>query len=150
MAAELLPSIELETAPNPGASIIWLHGLGADGNDFVPIVPELGLQPSKPVRFIFPHAPVRPVTINNGFRMRAWYDIAASDLNSRADIVGVQQSARQVEALIDREKQRGTPPSRIVLAGFSQGGAIALYAGLRHAERLAGIIALSTYVIAPD
>src|SRR5215472_8324194 len=141
MTASLLPSIELETAPNPGASVIWLHGLGADGNDFVPIVPELSIPSSKPVRFIFPHAPVRPVTINNGFRMRAWYDISAADLNSRADIMGVQQSARQVEALIDREKHRGTPPSRIVLAGFSQGGAIALYAGLRHPERLAGIIA---------
>jgi len=150
MSAGLLPCVEIETEPNPRASVIWLHGLGADGNDFVPVVPELRLPASLSIRFIFPHAPVRPVTINNGFRMRAWYDISAADLNSRADIVGVQQSARQVEALIDREKQRGTPPSRIVLAGFSQGGAIALYTGLRHAERLAGIIALSTYVIAPD
>jgi len=148
MVDELLPSIEIETAASPRASIIWLHGLGADGNDFVPIVPELRLPPALSVRFVFPHAPVRPVTINNGFRMRAWYDIAAADLNNRADIAGVKQSRRQVEALIEREKQRGTEPSRIVLAGFSQGGAIALYTGLRHPDRLAGTIALSTYLIA--
>ncbi|TMH35870.1 MAG: alpha/beta fold hydrolase [Betaproteobacteria bacterium] len=150
MSPDLLPCIETETAPDPRASVIWLHGLGADGNDFVPIVPELRFPGSLPVRFIFPHAPVRPVTINNGFRMRAWYDISAADLNNRADIAGVQQSARQVAALIEREKQRGTLPTRIVLAGFSQGGAIALYAGLRYPERLAGIIALSTYLVAAD
>jgi phospholipase/carboxylesterase len=150
MNSELLDCVELETAPNPGASVIWLHGLGADGNDFVPIVPELRL-PAKPaVRFVFPHAPVRPVTINNGFRMRAWYDISAADLNNRADLVGVRQSQAQVEALIAREKARGVTAARIVLAGFSQGGAIALYAGLRHAERLAGLIALSTYLVAAD
>jgi phospholipase/carboxylesterase len=148
MAEELLPSIEIETAASPRASIIWLHGLGADGNDFVPIVPELRLPSALSVRFVFPHAPVRPVTINNGFRMRAWYDIAAADLNNRADIAGVKQSRRQVEALIEREKQRGVAPSQIVLAGFSQGGAIALYTSLRHPDRLAGIIALSTYLIA--
>jgi len=150
MAVELLPCIEMETAPNPRASVIWLHGLGADGNDFVPIVPELRLPGSLPVRFIFPHAPVRPVTINNGFRMRAWYDISAADLNNRADIAGVQQSQRQVEALVGREKERGIASARTVLAGFSQGGAIALYTGLRHADRLAGIIALSTYLVAAD
>jgi len=150
MTSDILPSIELETAPGAAASVIWLHGLGADGNDFVPIVPELGIPASKPVRFIFPHAPVRPVTINNGFRMRAWYDISAADLTNRADLAGVRESRTQVEALVAREKTRGVPPSRIVLAGFSQGGAIALYAGLRHAERLAGIIALSTYLVAPD
>lgn len=150
MTTGLLPSIELETAPNPGASVIWLHGLGADGNDFVPIVPELGIPASKPVRFIFPHAPVRSVTINNGFRMRAWYDISGADLTNRADLAGVRESQSQVEALVAHEKARGLPASRIVLAGFSQGGAIALYAGLRHAERLAGIIALSTYLVAPD
>ena len=150
MSPDLLPCIETETAPDPRASVIWLHGLGADGNDFVPIVPELRVPGSLPVRFIFPHAPVRPVTINNGFRMRAWYDISAADLNNRADIAGVQQSARQVAALMDREKQRGILPTRIVLAGFSQGGAIALYAGLRYPERLAGIIALSTYLVAAD
>jgi len=148
--AEVLPCIEIETAPDPSASVIWLHGLGADGNDFVPIVPELRLEDRLPIRFVFPHAPVRPVTINNGFRMRAWYDISAADLNNRADMTGVEQSRRELEALIERERERGTPSSRIVLAGFSQGGAIALYAGLRHRERLAGVIALSTYLIASE
>lgn len=150
MSADLLPCIELETAANPTASVIWLHGLGADGNDFVPIVPELGLPDALATRFVFPHAPVRAVTINNGFRMRAWYDISAADLNSRADLAGVQQSQRQVEALIGREQERGIAASRIVVAGFSQGGAIALYTGLRHPERLVGIIALSAYLIAAD
>ena len=150
MTAELLPGIELETAPHPTASVIWLHGLGADGNDFVPIVPELKLPASLPLRFIFPHAPVRSVTINNGMRMRAWYDIAAADLNNRADLAGVRQSQGQLEALIDHEKARGMHSERIVVAGFSQGGAIALYTGLRHGERLAGIMALSTYLVAPD
>jgi phospholipase/carboxylesterase len=150
MSVELLPSIELETAPTPAASVIWLHGLGADGNDFVPVVRELALPASLPIRFIFPHAPVRPVTINNGFKMRAWYDIAAADLNNRADLAGVKQSQLQVEALIAREVGRGIPAARIVVAGFSQGGAVALYTGLRHAERLAGIMALSTYLIGAD
>lgn len=150
MSADLLPSIELETAPGPSASVIWLHGLGADGNDFVPIVPELGLPASLPLRFIFPHAPVRPVTINNGMRMRAWYDISAAELNNRADLAGVRTSQSQLEALIARENARGMPSARIVLAGFSQGGAIALYTGLRHSERLAGIVALSTYLVAPN
>ena len=150
MPAEVLPSIELETAPNPTASVLWLHGLGADGNDFVPIVPELGLPESLRVRFVFPHAPVRAVTINNGMRMRAWYDISAADLTNRADLAGVRESQAQLEALIARENARGMPSQCIVLAGFSQGGAIALYTGLRHAERFAGIMALSTYLIAPD
>ncbi|TMG87133.1 MAG: alpha/beta hydrolase [Betaproteobacteria bacterium] len=150
MPADLLPCIELETAPHPTASVIWLHGLGADGNDFVPIVPELALPPAVAVRFVFPHAPVRAVTINNGMRMRAWYDIAAVDLTNRADLAGVRESQAQLEALIEREKARGMRPERIVLAGFSQGGAIALYTGLRHAQRLAGIMALSTYLISPD
>ncbi|HEV8551980.1 MAG TPA: alpha/beta hydrolase [Casimicrobiaceae bacterium] len=150
MPAEVLPSIELETAPNPTASVIWLHGLGADGNDFVPIVPELRLPESLRVRFVFPHAPVLAVTINNGMRMRAWYDISAADLTNRADLAGVRQSQAQLETLIERENARGMPCDCIVLAGFSQGGAIALYTGLRHAERLAGIMALSTYLIAPD
>ena len=143
-------SVRQAGRPGPTASVIWLHGLGADGNDFVPIVPELGLPPAPALRFIFPHAPVRAVTINNGMRMRAWYDIAAADLNNRADIAGVRQSAEQVEALIAREKARGIAAARIVVAGFSQGGAIALYAGLRHAERLAGILALSTYLVQAD
>ena len=150
MTENILPSIELESAPGAGASVIWLHGLGADGNDFVPIVPELRLPPSLPVRFVFPHAPVRPVTINNGFRMRAWYDIAAADLTNRADLAGVRESRALIDALIAREKARGVPAARIVLAGFSQGGAIALYTGVRHAERLGGIIALSTYLVAAD
>ena len=147
---DLLPAVELETAPDPTASVIWLHGLGADGNDFVPIVPELGLPPALGLRFVFPHAPVRSVTINNGVRMRAWYDISAADLNNRADIAGVRQSQAEIEVLIAQEKTRGVPAGRIVLAGFSQGGAIALYAGLRHAERLAGILALSTYLVQAD
>lgn len=150
MSAELLPCVELETAPNPTASVIWLHGLGADGNDFVPIIPELALPGTLPTRFVFPHAPIRSVTINSGMRMRAWYDIAAADLNSRADLVGVRQSQAQLEELIEREGARGMRPERIVLAGFSQGGAVALYAGLRHEEQLGGIMALSSYLIAPD
>ncbi|TMG80928.1 MAG: carboxylesterase, partial [Betaproteobacteria bacterium] len=122
--AELIPGVELNTGPNPTLSIIWLHGLGADGNDFVPIVPELGLPPKLAVRFVFPHAPVRRVTINNGMAMRAWYDIAAADLSSRADIDGVLESQAQLEALIARENERGIASSRIVLAGFSQGGVV--------------------------
>ena len=150
MSAEILSSIETETAPQPVACVIWLHGLGADGSDFVPIVPELELPPTLAVRFVFPHAPVRAVTINNGMRMRAWYDIAAADLSRRADLAGVRLSAQQVEALIERERERGVASECIVLAGFSQGGAIALYAGVRYARRLAGIVALSTYVVAAE
>jgi len=150
MNTELLPAVELETGPDPTAAIVWLHGLGADGNDFVPIVNEMRLPASLPIRFVFPHAPVRPVTLNNGFRMRAWYDLAAGDITSRADIAGVRESQAQVEALIAREKARGIEAQRIVIAGFSQGGVIALYTGVRHAERLAGIVALSTYVVAPE
>jgi len=150
MPSNTLPSIEIETAPDPTASVIWLHGLGADGNDFVPIIPELRLTPALPVRFVFPHAPVRKVTINNGVAMRAWYDIAAADLNSRADIAGVRQSQAQVEALIAREASRGVAASRIVLAGFSQGGVIALHTAIRHPERLAGVVALSTYLVLAD
>jgi phospholipase/carboxylesterase len=150
MPAELLPSIELETAPDPDAAIIWLHGLGADGNDFVPIVKEIKLPDTARIRFVFPHAPVRRVTLNNGMAMRAWYDLYNADLASRADLDGVRESQAQVEALIARETARGIAARRIVLAGFSQGGVIALHAGLRHAERLAGIIALSTYLVLPD
>ena len=150
MPSNTLPCIETETAPDPAASIIWLHGLGADGNDFVPIVPELNLPRTLAVRFVFPHAPVRRVTINNGMAMRAWYDIAAADLSSRADIDGVLQSQAQLEALIARENERGIASSRIVLAGFSQGGVVALHTGLRHSARLAGIAALSTYLVLAD
>ncbi|MBJ6978965.1 alpha/beta hydrolase [Luteimonas sp. MC1895] len=142
----LLECIERETGPDPSWSILWLHGLGADGNDFVPIVPEL-LRPGWPaLRFVFPHAPVRPVTINNGVPMRAWYDIVDVDLANRADEGGVQQSVEQVEALIAREVERGVARERIVVAGFSQGGAVTLAIGLRSAAPLGGLVALSTYV----
>src|SRR6266436_1540319 len=141
---ELLDAIEIETGKNPAASVIWLHGLGADGNDFAPIVPEIRLPPSA-IRFVFPHAPVQPVSINGGMRMRAWYDIA-DGANRREDERGVRASQALVETLIGREKKRGTKAARIVLAGFSQGGAIALQTGLRHPERIAGVMALSTYV----
>ena len=143
-----LDAIEIETARNPSASIIWLHGLGADGNDFAPIVPALKL-PSAAIRFVFPHAPMQPVTINGGMRMRAWYDIA-DGANRREDESGVRASQTLIEALIAREKERGTAANRLVLAGFSQGGAIALQTGLRHSERVAGIMALSTYLPIAD
>lgn len=142
----LLDAIEHETAARPRWSVLWLHGLGADGNDFAPIVPQF-VRPHWPaIRFVFPHAPVRAVTINNGVRMRAWYDIVDMDLARRADASGVDESVAQVEALIAREVERGVPASRIVLAGFSQGGAVTLAAGLRRAEPLAGLVALSTYL----
>jgi phospholipase/carboxylesterase len=144
--ADLLESIEIETAPNPDAAVVWMHGLGADGHDFEPIVPELRLPATTRVRFVFPHAPLRPVTINQGHVMRAWYDIRALAGVRREDEAGVRQSARQVEALLARERQRGIAPGRIVVAGFSQGGAMALHVGLRHPDRLAGILALSCYL----
>ncbi|WP_350016378.1 dienelactone hydrolase family protein [Rhodanobacter sp. IGA1.0] len=141
-----LPAVEHETAAHPTHSIIWLHGLGADGHDFAPIVPEL-VDPAWPaLRFVFPHAPVRPVTINNGMSMRAWYDITGFDLTSRQDEAGIRASIAETEALIAREHERGVPSERIILVGFSQGGAIALSAGVRHAQKLAGIVALSTYL----
>jgi phospholipase/carboxylesterase len=143
-----LDAIEIETGKNPSTSIIWLHGLGADGNDFAPIVPELRL-PKAAIRFVFPHAPVQPVTINGGMRMRAWYDITDGAIR-REDERGVRASQALIESLIAREKERGTTPGRLVLAGFSQGGAIALQTGLRHSERIAGIMALSTYVPVGD
>jgi phospholipase/carboxylesterase len=141
-----LPFVELDTGPDPLGTVIWMHGLGADGWDFVPIVRELGLPEDLPLRFVFPHADTRPVTINNGATMRAWYDIVMMDLGRKADERGIRASHSQVEALIAHEKARGVPPGRIVLAGFSQGGVMALHAGLRHAEPLAGIMALSTYL----
>ncbi|MBS0213804.1 MAG: alpha/beta hydrolase [Proteobacteria bacterium] len=138
--------IETTTGPTPDWSVIFLHGLGADGNDFAPVVPQL-VRPGWPaIRFVFPHAPVRPITINGGMRMRGWYDIAAMDIASREDEAGVRASIALVEALIAREGERGVPASRVILAGFSQGGAIALAAGLRRIQPLAGIIALSTYL----
>ena len=145
--AELLESIEIETGPAPRSSVIWLHGLGADGNDFAPLADEIELPVA--VRYIFPHAPMMPVSLNGGYVMRAWYDISDAAIR-REDEAGVRASQRLVEDLLAREKSRGIGASRIVLAGFSQGGAIALQAGLRHGERLAGIMALSTYVPLAD
>jgi len=141
-----LDAIELVTAPDPRATVIVLHGLGADGNDFVPIAQELALQDVGPVRFVFPHAPVMPVTINNGYRMRAWYDILGAELVKREDEQGLRSSLAAVEALLAREKERGIAANRTVLAGFSQGCAMALLTGLRHKERLAGIVGLSGYL----
>jgi phospholipase/carboxylesterase len=142
----VLETIEVETGPRPTAAVIWLHGLGADGHDFEPIVPELGLAATPAVRFVFPHAPMRAVTINGGAVMRAWYDIVSLEGVRREDDAGVRASQASVEALIARETSRGIPAGRLVLAGFSQGGAIALQTGLRQAERLAGVMALSTYL----
>jgi phospholipase/carboxylesterase len=149
MTEELLETIEIETGRNPTASIIWLHGLGADGNDFVPVARELDLSGTPAIRFVFPHAPMRPVTINNGYIMRAWYDVSFGDLEGksrRADEKGVRASRQAVAGLLEREAERGIAARNIVLAGFSQGGAIALEAGLRYPQRLAGIMALSTYL----
>jgi phospholipase/carboxylesterase len=147
----LLQTVEHETAPNPQWTVLWLHGLGADGHDFAPIVPELLMRDGSrrdwpALRFVFPHAPQRAVTINGGARMRAWYDIRDFDLANRADAQGVEESIVQVEALIAREAERGVPASRLLLAGFSQGGAITLALGLRRREPLAGLIGLSTYL----
>jgi len=145
-----LELIELATGAEPKGTVIWMHGLGADGWDFVPIVRELPLPQDLHLRFIFPHAPVRPVTINNGHEMRAWYDITMNDISRVPDEAGIRESQASIEALIAREEKRGVYADRIVLAGFSQGGAIALQAGLRHRERLAGIVALSTYLPLED
>jgi phospholipase/carboxylesterase len=147
--AQLLDSIVVDTGKNPSASVIWMHGLGADGNDFVPVVNELDLDGAPATRFLFPHAPMRPVTINNGYVMRAWYDVSFGDLEGnsrRADERGVRESQESITALIEREETRGVAPERIVVAGFSQGGAIALQAGLRYPRKLAGVMALSTYL----
>jgi len=145
---KLLETIEIETAKNPSSAVIWMHGLGADGNDFVPIVGELGLAGAA-VRFVFPHAPMRAVTINNGYVMRAWYDVSFGDLEGRgrrADEGGVRESQQQIGALVEREIGRGISGKNIVLAGFSQGGAIALHTGLRYPKPLGGVLALSTYL----
>lgn len=138
-------TVEIETAERPDAAVIWLHGLGADAHDFEPVVPELRLPAQRSVRFVFPNAPVRPVTINGGMPMRAWYDIVELG-GAQQDEAGIRASQRIVEALIARENERGIATARIVLAGFSQGGAIALQTGLRHPGRLAGILALSTWL----
>jgi len=138
--------VVLETGPAPRSTVIWLHGLGADGNDFVPIVPELGLADVAPVRFVFPHAPMRPVTVNLGYVMRAWYDVSAISADAPEDETGIRESAAVIHRLIDAECERGIDARRIVLAGFSQGGAMALHSGLRYRQPLAGILALSCYL----
>jgi phospholipase/carboxylesterase len=145
-----LECIELLTADNPGASIIVLHGLGADGNDFVPVAHELSLDAVGPVRFVFPHAPQRPVTLNGGYVMRAWYDISGNELVKREDADGLHASRTEIEALIAHEVERGVPTERIVLMGFSQGCAMTLLTGLRHASRLAGLVGLSGYLPLAD
>lgn len=146
----VLPCVEHETGPDPRLAVLWLHGLGADGHDFAPLVPQL-VRPEWPaVRFVFPHAPIRPISLNNGLPMRAWYDVAGFDLSQQQDEAGIRASIGEVRALIAREAARGIVPQNLVLIGFSQGGAIALAAGLRHVERLAAMVALSTYLPIAD
>jgi len=146
----LLDYVEVTTSDSPSHSVIWLHGLGADGHDFEPIVPYLGLSPGTGVRFIFPHALMRPVTINGGMVMRAWYDIIEISASRGQDEAGIRHSAEKVRELIGHEISRGIPASRIILAGFSQGGAMALHVGLRYEQKLAGIMALSAYLLFPE
>lgn len=146
----MLESVEIETGRNPVGSVLWLHGLGADGHDFAPIVPQLVGPDERALRFIFPHAPVRPVTINGGMAMRAWYDILGFDRGVPQDQAGIRASDTEVVELIRHENQRGIPSNRIVLGGFSQGGAIALFSGPRYPEKLAGIMGLSCYLLLED
>ena len=146
----LLPCIEIPTADRPDAAVIWLHGLGADGHDFAPIVPQLRLPAAAAIRFIFPHAPSRPVTINGGMVMPAWYDILAMNIDRRVDVAGLIASASEVRALVDREIERGIKAERIVVAGFSQGGAVAYQVVLGYPARLAGLLAMSTYLAGSD
>lgn len=143
-------TLVIETASNPGAAVIWAHGLGADKHDFESIIPMLGLPSSLPVRFIFPNAPYRSITVNGGMEMRGWYDIRSASINELEDADGIRESATILSSLIDEQLKKGIPASRIVLAGFSQGGAIALYQGIRQSQPLAGIIALSSYLPLPD
>lgn len=143
---DALSAVEINPSEPPKATVIWLHGLGADGHDFEPIVPQLQSQLPIPTRFVFPHAPLRPITINGGYIMRAWYDIVAADLSRKEDTNGIRESTRQLDIIIQREINNGITAQHIVLAGFSQGGAIALHTGLRYPQRLAGILALSTYL----
>jgi phospholipase/carboxylesterase len=146
----MLECVEINSGENPVYSVIWLHGLGADGHDFEPIVPFLGLPPEIPVRFVFPHAMMRPITINGGAVMRAWYDIIEISDSRGQDEAGIKHSADQVRELIKRENERGIDTSNIVLAGFSQGGAMALHVALRYPEKLAGIMAMSAYLLFPE
>lgn len=146
----MLDSIILETSKNPDASIIWLHGLGANGHDFESIVPELNLPESLNIRFIFPHAPSMPVTVNGGYVMPAWYDIAGQNILTGEDEVGMRRSQKQIMELIEAEKKKGIPANRIILAGFSQGGAMTLFAGLRYPQKLAGLMVLSGYLPLPE
>jgi phospholipase/carboxylesterase len=148
--SQLLEHIEIQTAPDPQATIIWMHGLGADGNDFVPLVQELEYTGLPAIRFVFPHAKTMPVTVNGGYVMRAWYDITGAELTRREDENGLRASQRDIEALIAREKERGIPASKIVVAGFSQGCAMTLQTGLRHDEPLAGLLCLSGYLPLAD
>ncbi|HEX5787902.1 MAG TPA: carboxylesterase [Woeseiaceae bacterium] len=145
-----LPAVIVETGPDPLGSVVWLHGLGADGHDFEPVVPELRLPRTLPLRFVFPHAPVRPVTVNGGMRMRAWYDIRSFDAEGRADAAGVLESSAQLDELVAAEIARGVAPGKVLLAGFSQGGAIVLHNVLTSNEPRAGVMALSTYLPLPQ
>ncbi|MEA3410740.1 MAG: carboxylesterase [Pseudomonadota bacterium] len=146
MNTPLLPCVEVQTAVSPVASVIWLHGLGADGHDFEPIVPALDLPPALPLRFVFPHAPVRPVALNAGMRMRAWFDIYGLTPDSRLDEQGIRESSAEIARLVARENEYGVPPQRVVLAGFSQGGAVALHTGLCAAQPPAAMMGLSTFL----
>ncbi len=146
----LLPAIEHETSPNPDCTVIWLHGLGADGNDFAPIVPELHLPEDAAIRFIFPHAPAIPVTINGGFVMPAWYDILETDIARKVDTAGLMASAKAINGFITRELDRGIDSKRIVIAGFSQGGAVAYQVALSYEKPLGGLLAMSTYLATAD
>ena len=150
MSPSLLSCVEVEPSTPARAAVIWLHGLGADGHDFEPVLPWLGLPADHGIRFVFPHAPTMPVTLNQGMVMPAWYDIAEIDLSRRHDREGILRSREAVRGLVARENQRGVPSNRIVIAGFSQGGAVALDTALRHREPLAGIVALSTYLVLED
>jgi phospholipase/carboxylesterase len=150
MTAPLLDAVEIDPPDAPRACIIWLHGLGADGHDFAPLIPQLGIVREYGVRVVLPHAPERPVTVNDGMVMPAWYDILARDFRRGEDADGIRQSQQQIVALIEREISAGIAPQRIILAGFSQGGAMALHTGLRYPQRLGGVLALSTYLPLPD
>jgi len=150
MGLQTLPHITIETGKTPDATVIWLHGLGADGHDFEPIVPQLGLPDDMSIRFIFPHAPSMPVTLNGGYIMPAWYDISQNDLGLEHDEAGIKASSASITLLIEQEIMRGIQPDRIILAGFSQGAAMALHIGLRQEQSLGGIIALSGYLLLPE